>query len=160
MQEPLQKNWGRYSEVLQEYYKLVVSAELSDEDAECMDKILTQAESDEVLNFLLSEINYILGQKIGLFSDENIKKYKDQQAYLREYLQIVTGDFNTCRELQKELRKRGFYYGPIDGVFGRDSRMAVKKFQVESQLNVSGIVDLETYHKLIYRSPTSQQPGE
>jgi Putative peptidoglycan binding domain len=160
MQEPLLKAYDSYKHVLGDYHRLISSVELSDEDAERMDKILEQAESDEVLNFLLGEVNYIIGQRFGLFDNQNINEYKNQQAYLREHLEHIPNVLDWNRERQKELRKRGFYRGPIDGIFGQDSRMAVKIFQENSNLQVSGIIDNETYLKLTHRNSTSQRPGE
>jgi murein L,D-transpeptidase YcbB/YkuD len=160
MQEPLLQAYDSYEQVLRNYHRLISSVELSDKDAERMDKILEQAESDEVLNFLLGEVNYILGQRFGLFDNLNINVYKNQQAYLREHLEHIPNVLDLHRELQKELRKRGFYSGPIDGIFGQDSRMAVKSFQKDSNLQVSGIIDDETYLKLTHRNSTSQRHGE
>jgi Putative peptidoglycan binding domain len=160
MSEFLVKAYDSYKHVLGDYHRLISSVKLSDEDAELMNQILEQAESDEILNFLLGELNYIVGQRLGLFDNQNINAYKNQQAYLREYLDCIPSFLDKHRELQKELTKRGFYSGPIDGIFGQDSRMAVKSFQEDSNLQVSGIIDLETYRKLTHRNSTSQKPGE
>ena len=160
MQKSLLQAYDNYKQILHDYHKLISKVELRNEEAERMDKILEQAESDEILNFLVAEVNYIVGKKNGLFNNENVYEYKNQQSYLREYLEHIPRCLNKHRELQYELRIRGFYSGPIDGIFGQDSRTAVKSFQKNSNLQVSGIVDPETYQKLTHRNSKSQQLGE
>ena len=43
------------------------------------------------------------------------------------------------REVQKALKERGFYNGPIDGVWGTESKNAVKAYQKAKGLPVSGL---------------------
>lgn len=150
-----------YKDILHEYYKLSVSVSLSDQQAERMEEILQKAEEEEILNFLLTEVDYILNEKFGLFSNENIEQYKNQQAYLREYLEQAPKVLDTCRELQKELRARGFYCGPIDGIFGEVSQMALfRQLQAKSKHSVLGISDQEVYKELMRRITTLQSDGE
>ena len=43
--------------------------------------------------------------------------------------------------VQSELSKRGYYQGPIDGVIGAGSRRAIRSFQAEEGLPVTGSID-------------------
>lgn len=47
-------------------------------------------------------------------------------------------------ELQKQLKKLGYYQGPITGFFGRLTEAAVKRFQEAKGLEVDGIVGSQT----------------
>ncbi len=43
--------------------------------------------------------------------------------------------------VQRALRKRGYYSGPLDGDLGPRSRAAIREYQAEHGLEVSGRVD-------------------
>ncbi|WP_373325884.1 peptidoglycan-binding protein [Sporomusa paucivorans] len=49
------------------------------------------------------------------------------------------------RAVQKFLADGGFYAGAIDGIFGPITAKAVKEFQRNNDLEVTGIVDKETF---------------
>jgi peptidoglycan hydrolase-like protein with peptidoglycan-binding domain len=44
----------------------------------------------------------------------------------------------TTRAAQEQLRRIGFYHGPIDGVWGQDTRLAMEEFQRQRGLRVTG----------------------
>lgn len=52
------------------------------------------------------------------------------------------------QELQKELKKRKYDVGAVDGIFGDKTKSAVKKFQKDNKLYADGIVGKNTAHKL------------
>lgn len=54
------------------------------------------------------------------------------------------------KELQKELKKRGYDIGKngVDSIFGKDTEKAVKKFQTNNKLKDDGIVGKNTAHAL------------
>jgi peptidoglycan hydrolase-like protein with peptidoglycan-binding domain len=43
--------------------------------------------------------------------------------------------------VQSELSRRGYYQGPIDGVIGAGSRRAIRSFQTDQGLPVTGAID-------------------
>ena len=45
------------------------------------------------------------------------------------------------RGLQKQLKTRGYYAGPIDGVFGNGTEAAIRSYQKDTALVVDGIPD-------------------
>ena len=55
---------------------------------------------------------------------------------------------NAVRELQRLLANRGYNVGNIDGIFGNRTRNAVMGFQRAQNLNVTGVVDIETWRAL------------
>jgi Putative peptidoglycan binding domain len=51
--------------------------------------------------------------------------------------------FNTARAVQAALAWRGFYSGRIDGVMGPETRSAIRDFQRQQGLPVTGQIDSE-----------------
>lgn len=143
-----------YQGIVLEYCYLASLATLSEEQADYLDRILAEAETDEFLNFLLIEFDCIIAQKLNLLAAEHIHQYANQQAFLREHLvKLVSDDLAYYRELQKRLREKGCYQGPVDGVFGKDSRAAVERFQASIHLQANGVLTPETVLNL---APTAE----
>ena len=55
---------------------------------------------------------------------------------------------DTVREIQKALKYNGYYNGEIDGIFGENTKAAVKNFQRDSGLTADGIVGDKTMKAL------------
>ncbi|GMA52508.1 spore cortex-lytic enzyme [Alicyclobacillus contaminans] len=55
-------------------------------------------------------------------------------------------------ELQNRLGFIGYYHGKVDGVFGWKTYWAVRNFQYQFGMKVTGLVDLKTKHKLVAAS--------
>lgn len=51
-------------------------------------------------------------------------------------------------EIQKRLKQWGYYNGPIDGIYGYKTYMAVRYFQAKNGLKVDGIAGSETLRAL------------
>lgn len=69
------------------------------------------------------------------------------------------------RLLQTALQERGFYRGPIDGDFGGRTQQAVRQFQRQQGLAVTGVVNVATWEALGYDcceepSPPGDSPIE
>ena len=43
--------------------------------------------------------------------------------------------------MQSELASRGFYSGPIDGIIGPVTRAAIRRYQANHGLPVTGFID-------------------
>lgn len=69
--------------------------------------------------------------------------YSDRGGY-REYRRPVSIEARA----QMQLRRLGFYYGPIDGSFGSGSRRALHRFQYERDLPCTGYLDWRTLRAL------------
>ncbi len=52
------------------------------------------------------------------------------------------------REAQRALRDLGYHPGPIDGMFGPQTRTALEKYQLAEKLRVTGQLDAETVERL------------
>ncbi|MCR4441282.1 MAG: peptidoglycan-binding protein [Peptococcaceae bacterium] len=52
------------------------------------------------------------------------------------------------RKLQTLLLNRGISPGPVDGIFGSGTEAAVKRFQAQAGLSVTGVVDVSTWTAL------------
>ena len=52
------------------------------------------------------------------------------------------------RETQERLTDLGYNPGPADGIFGNGTRKAVRSFQIERDLPVTGVVDDRTWDAL------------
>lgn len=122
-----------YVAILADYYKLSLRSELSENDVNRLSDIYNNAEQDPLLNFFINEADRILGQRLGLLDEECLNDYKDQQAWLREHLEQTLLERNHRIEAQTLLQERGFYVGPIDGVWGDRSVEAVTQYRIKVQ---------------------------
>ncbi|RYD33387.1 MAG: peptidoglycan-binding protein [Verrucomicrobiaceae bacterium] len=50
--------------------------------------------------------------------------------------------------VQMRLKRLGYYYGPVDGSFGRGSRAALARFQRQAGLRPTGALDGRTIRAL------------
>ncbi|NEP80377.1 MAG: hypothetical protein F6K39_20730 [Okeania sp. SIO3B3] len=71
--------------LINEYIKLASLPELNLEQEEKLGEILEQASQNEILSFWISEVDYILGESLGLLKPEDLNYYEDQKALLREH---------------------------------------------------------------------------
>jgi Putative peptidoglycan binding domain len=133
----------QYLGTLSRYGELCLRGELNEEEIQEMESIYTNAESAPLLNFLVTEFDRILGQRIGLLNKGCITSYKNQQAWLREHLEQIPIEQSTLISTQKHLQEEGFYKGPLDGVWGNRSRKAAIKYRkkVQEVLKNKGFYD-------------------
>ena len=63
---------------------------------------------------------------------------------------------------QKYLKALGYYKGAIDGIFGSQTRSAIKKFQKDNKLTADGICGKKTIAKLksVYAKHTAKKATE
>ena len=60
---------------------------------------------------------------------------------------------SSIKQIQNRLRQSGYYKGPIDGLYGRQTSTAVTKYQARNNL-ASGGLTKETLNKLKVRWPS------
>ncbi|GGA54075.1 hypothetical protein [Okeania sp. KiyG1] len=70
--------------LINEYVRLASLPELNLEQEEKLGEILEQASQNEILSFWISEVDYILGESLGLLKPEDLNYYEDQKALLKE----------------------------------------------------------------------------
>lgn len=49
---------------------------------------------------------------------------------------------------QSKLAEAGHYAGPLDGRYDRDVSLAVRKFQEQEKLAITGVIDRKTWNAL------------
>ena len=69
-----------------------------------------------------------------------------QPVYAAVYQQGSSG--TTVKTIQKKLKNWGYYKGSVDGIYGSQTREAVKYFQRKNGLKVDGIVGAKTLKAL------------
>lgn len=63
------------------------------------------------------------------------------------------------RQIQTRLKKWGYYTGNVDGIYGTQTKNAVKKFQSKNGLEADGIAGKKTLEKIGISSNTSNNGG-
>jgi len=56
--------------------------------------------------------------------------------------------YSVAVDVQVALKRRGYYRGPIDGGIGPESRAAIKAYQYDRELPLSGRIDRPLLHSL------------
>ena len=65
----------------------------------------------------------------------------------------------SVRQVQSRLNKLGYWCGTADGIFGVNTRSAVRRFQSAKGLSVDGIVGPKTYSALGISPSSSSSSG-
>jgi peptidoglycan hydrolase-like protein with peptidoglycan-binding domain len=78
--------------------------------------------------------------------------------------QHVSASQGDIQQAQQELKSAGLYNGRVDGIDGRQTKMAVSKFQQQNGLPRTSMLDQQTMSKLGQgngsgQSPQPQQPN-
>jgi len=61
----------------------------------------------------------------------------------------------TVSAVQTELTQKGYYNGPVDGIYGPTTRDAVAKYQIAKGLDVTGSLSPDTLQSLQLPQPTA-----
>jgi hypothetical protein len=73
----------------------------------------------------------------------------DPQAGAAQPSTPVTADRATRRKAQQALKDKGYYDGPVDGLIGPGTRTAIRKYQQDQNLSVTGQIDQQTLSRLL-----------
>lgn len=130
-----------YTVKLNDYCRLALKQEISENEADHLAAIYTDAETDPLLDFFITTLSPILAERIGLLDDETMRRHGNQQAWLREHLEQSLFDQRYRLDIQKLLQEQGFYQGPIDGILGQRSCEAFEQFRksLQEQLKKQGL---------------------
>ncbi|MEC4989031.1 MAG: peptidoglycan-binding domain-containing protein [Oscillatoria sp. PMC 1068.18] len=135
--------------LVKKYSQLASLTTLSELQEEELLNILKEAESDGLLDFWIHEIDHILAHQLGLTNGNTMKNFDNQQAKMREYLEItLTHKAVDIRNVQENLKLKGFDPGLVDGLEGEHTQTAIKKFQSSRNLETNGFLNLETLEAL------------
>lgn len=114
------------------------------------------------------QIYYGLTQVDGIVGPETRRELNRQTNFFSPPRQVETATFETrnntqinsqvlsrtkgsraeVRILQTELNQRGYYFGPIDGIYGEQTESAVRQFQRANGLRADSVAGLETLQAL------------
>ncbi len=130
-----------YTVKLNDYCRLALKREPSEDEADRLAAIYTDAETDPLLDFFITTLSQTLAERLGLLNDETTTKHGNQQAWLREHLEQSLFDQRYRLDIQKLLQEQGFYQGPIDGILGQRSCEAFEQFRksLQEQLKKQGL---------------------
>ncbi len=84
---------------------------------------------------------------------EALDKEAKERARLAERLDALTGKSkptpnSSIKQIQIALQNAGYDPGAIDGLMGSRSRKAIRDFQKDNGLNITGKIDKATWEKL------------
>lgn len=149
----------KYQAVLEEYYKLECRRTLTKTEEIRVQKILKEAQSDPVLDFLIDEVDHILGHELGLIDEKFIQQQQKKlrsridAKWLDHLLSSHTGETDplslqeaepnplSLQEAQNRLKQEGLYDGQIDGVFGPITKQAFRALRrrIRERLEKQGL---------------------
>ena len=87
--------------------------------------------------------------------------YADTEPYY--YSECVYSDTPvadpTVSAVQTQLGQQGYYNGPVDGIFGQETRDAVAKYQIDKNLDVTGSLSAQTLQSFGLTQPPQATAG-
>ncbi len=83
---------------------------------------------------------------VGVLATYSANTQQTHSAYAIVYQQGSTG--SVIKTMQRKLKNWGYYNGSVDGIFGSQTKKAVRLFQQKNGLKVDGIVGNQTLKAL------------
>ena len=83
---------------------------------------------------------YYYGPSVGV-SFYSEPAYSYDAPYYRGVQRSDDRDDNLSVDVQRALARRGYYHGEIDGDIGAGTRAAIRKYQYDRHLEVTGRID-------------------
>ena len=75
-------------------------------------------------------------------------QYRSRSLVPRSYYGESYSRGGTAASVQRELYRRGYYYGSIDGAIGPASRRAISRYQSDNGLPITGYIDRSLLYSL------------
>lgn len=141
-------------ELVHEYCHLATRPSLGEGESQRLDDLLALAEQDGRLDFWINEADHFIDHAIGLGSYSRVYASVNEnlKARLRELIDLTDharpGDealeliheldeslIEGTRQVQRQLAKRGYDPGPVDGVAGPKTQRALRQFQQSQGLD-------------------------
>jgi uncharacterized Fe-S cluster-containing protein len=142
----------QYGFFICQYWDLSIKKSLSEIDGERLQVILDLAQDDELLSFVLDEVDHLLGHECGLVDSKSIQAQQEKfQGMLQQKFPAVLDhawleytishevDVQkrevSLRAVQMALYQVGVYQGKIDGEYGPKTKEAFQslKLKLEKQ---------------------------
>lgn len=96
---------------------------------------------------LISGVNYLLKNDLKIFMRPTKEDLKEEEL-------LGSTEVNNFRvaQIQKALRSFGYDPGAINGKLGKNTRQAIKEFQIAEEISPTGRIDSRTYFELLKNS--------
>ena|SRR5690606_30167116 len=96
----------------------------------------------------------------GVFAvnDQPLYSTDVKETYSKQKKTVVN-NHEVIKEVQIQLKERGYFSGDIDGIYGPRTRDMLKSFQQDNGLSVTGAINAETLNALdiTYLTPTQRR---
>lgn len=108
-----------------------------------------------LLKIIFTFFSIIILASSGMPADAVEQKATDRKSETANVFEYPDYDSlkgaELIRMVQLVLEDEGFDPGPIDGILGPKTREAIKKFQMEKELEPTGEIDEQTFDRLFWR---------
>ena len=127
---------------------LSTQAKQKDEQIASLERSLNDKSVDEKIQAELKEKERLVSSL-----QEALDKEAKERAKLAERLDVLTGKYkptpnSSIKQIQIALQNAGYDSGAIDGLMGSRSRKAIRDFQKDNGLEITGKIDKATWEKL------------
>ena len=128
-------------------YQLNKNLDSFDEDP---DKFIHSSSADKdlqnIINKIESDYKYVTSSKSSSSSSSKSSSSKPKVSSISRTLQYGNSG-SDVKKLQTALKQLGYNPGTIDGIFGKNTKSAVQKFQKANKIAADGIVGKNTKSK-------------
>lgn len=127
---------------------LSAQAQQKDEQITSLQRSLEDKSKEENLQAQLKE-----KERLASSLQKALDKEAKEKAKLAERLDVLTGKYRSAsnayvKQVQIALQNAGYGPGAIDGRMGSRSKKAIRDFQKDNGLNITGKIDKSTWEKL------------
>ena len=90
----------------------------------------------------------VVGSTTAVFNSANTSEDYLSMPYVQTAVLKQGATGGEVKEVQRRLKQWGYYNGAVDGIYGKGTVEAVKKFQQKNGIKADGIAGIETYKAL------------